>query len=156
MKYHQPYGDRSDTNAPYINGNPSTGTMGSIPPAASSEFPQREIVNFETDSTRVPDDADLHQLSKAVQWGKVNYSQDQGTANFIAITPTPAIAAYQIGQHFRIKMAHDNTGPDRTQHQQCRLFTRRADGGDQSELGAGDLFANQIIEVTFDGTSWQV
>ena len=44
MKYNQPYGV-SDPNAPYINGNPTTGTMGSIPPAASIEYPQREIVN---------------------------------------------------------------------------------------------------------------
>ena len=44
MQYNQPYGV-SDPNAPYINGNPTTGTMGSIPPAASIEFPQREIVD---------------------------------------------------------------------------------------------------------------
>jgi hypothetical protein len=43
MQYNQPYGI-SDTNASYINGNPSTGTMGSIPPAFSIEHPQREIV----------------------------------------------------------------------------------------------------------------
>ena len=45
MKYNQPYGV-ADEDAPYINGNPSTGTMGSIPPAASIEYPQREIVNM--------------------------------------------------------------------------------------------------------------
>ena len=43
MKYNQPFGI-SDPNAAYINGNPTTGTMGSIPPAASVEFDQREIV----------------------------------------------------------------------------------------------------------------
>jgi hypothetical protein len=43
LLYNQPYGI-SDPNAPYINGNPSTGTMGSIPPALSIEHPQREIV----------------------------------------------------------------------------------------------------------------
>ena len=48
MQYNPPYGV-SDPNAPYINGNPSTGTMGSIPPAASIEYPQREIVNFISD-----------------------------------------------------------------------------------------------------------
>ena len=61
MKYKQPYGV-SDPNAAYINGNPSTGTMGSIPPAASIENPQREIVNFINDSGLTPTDADLHQL----------------------------------------------------------------------------------------------
>lgn len=43
MLYNQPFGI-SDPNAPYINGNPNTGTMGSIPPALSIEHPQREIV----------------------------------------------------------------------------------------------------------------
>ena len=38
MQYNQPYGI-SDPNAAYINGNPTTGTMGSIPPAASIEYP---------------------------------------------------------------------------------------------------------------------
>ena len=32
MQYNQPYGV-TDTNAPYINGNPTTGTMGSSRPA---------------------------------------------------------------------------------------------------------------------------
>jgi hypothetical protein len=44
MQYNAPYGV-SDPNGAYINGNPSTGTMGSIPPAMSIEHPQREIVN---------------------------------------------------------------------------------------------------------------
>ena len=43
MLYNQPFGI-TDPNAPYINGNPNTGTMGSIPPALSIEHPQREIV----------------------------------------------------------------------------------------------------------------
>lgn len=43
MKYNQPYLN-PDTDAPFYNGNSETGTMGSIPPAASIEHPQREIV----------------------------------------------------------------------------------------------------------------
>ena len=62
MQYNQPYGV-SDPNAPYINGNPSTGTMGSIPPAASIEYPQREIVNLITDAEMTPTNSDLHQLA---------------------------------------------------------------------------------------------
>ena len=78
MKYEQPYGV-SDPNAPYINGNPSTGTMGSIPPAASIENPQREVVEVInransrgykdfTDTLCAPaTDADLQQLRKAIE-----------------------------------------------------------------------------------------
>ena len=82
MKYQQPYGV-SDPNAGYINGNPSTGTMGSIPPAASIEYPQREIVNLISDAGAVvPADTDLHgnwqRVSKAVA---INFGVDIGIAN---------------------------------------------------------------------------
>jgi hypothetical protein len=77
MLYNQPYGV-SDPNAAYINGNPSTGTMGSIPPAASIEFDQREIVavisyanahaltDYNGAPCAVPSNADLTQLAKAI------------------------------------------------------------------------------------------
>ena len=154
MKYEQPYGV-SDPNASYINGNPSTGTMGSIPPAASIENPQREIVNFETDSGLTPTDADLHQLAKSVQSGHVNYCPDQGSANFIAITPTPAVAAYAAGLHFRVKVAANNTAPVQVNVSNVG-WTPLIHGVDKSSLGAGELTAGQIIEITFDGTKWQI
>jgi hypothetical protein len=77
MKYVQPYGI-SDPNAPYINGNPTTGTMGSIPPAASIEHDMREIVaviqyaadhgliDFNNAVCQNPSEADLQQLLKAI------------------------------------------------------------------------------------------
>lgn len=153
MKYEAPYGV-SDPNASYINGNPSTGTMGSIPPAASIENPQREIVNFESDSGLTPTDADLHQLSKAVQNGMVNYCQDAGTPNFIAITPSPALAGYALGQHFRIKMANANTGP--VQINISGVGWAPVVHGDKTNLGAGELFVGQMIDVAFDNTNWQM
>ena len=45
MLYNQPYGKPPEVtwgDTPYINGNPSTGTPGSIPPAASIEYPHNE------------------------------------------------------------------------------------------------------------------
>ena len=89
MKYEQPYGV-SDPNASYINGNPSTGTMGSIPPAGSIEYPQREIVNLIIDAKFTPTDADLRQLGKAVQSGQLNYAPNTGV-------PGAAIAAISPG-----------------------------------------------------------
>lgn len=77
MKYNQPFGI-SDPNAPYINGNPSTGTMGSIPPAWSIEHDQREIVaviqyaadrgliDFNNQTCLPPASTDLTQLLKAI------------------------------------------------------------------------------------------
>jgi hypothetical protein len=78
LLYNQPYGV-SDPNAPYINGNPTTGQMGSIPPAASIEHDQREVVEvINTANTRgykdfsntpcaAPSSADLMQLRKAIE-----------------------------------------------------------------------------------------
>ena len=153
MKYEQPYGV-SDPNAAYINGNPSTGTMGSIPPAASIENPQREIVNFINDSGLTATDADLHQLSKSVQGGVVNYCDDQGAPNFIAITPVPAVAAYTPGQHFRIKAANANTGP--TQLNVSNVAWVGIVHGDKNPIGAGEILAGQVFEVAWDGTAWQM
>jgi len=45
MKYNQPYDQPSNPNAPYVDGNPAAGIQGSIVPAASIEYDQREIVN---------------------------------------------------------------------------------------------------------------
>jgi hypothetical protein len=82
MKYNAPYGV-SDPNAAYINGNPTTGTMGSIPPAESIEYDQREIVaviQWAADHGYHdmvgalcvnPSNNDLQQLLKAI-WGIIN------------------------------------------------------------------------------------
>jgi hypothetical protein len=110
MKYEQPYGI-SDPNGSYINGNPSTGTMGSIPPAASIENPQREIVNLIADAGGTPSDADLHQLGKGVQSGRLIYAEDFGIPNSYLINTVPALTAYAAGQRWNVKIANTNTGP---------------------------------------------
>lgn len=78
MKYNKPF-DQSDPNAPYNNGNPATGTDGSIPPAEAIEYPQREIVNViqwafdhhyidkQGVPCAAPTNLDLEQLRKAIQ-----------------------------------------------------------------------------------------
>ena len=62
MKYNQPFDQSSSPNAPYVDGNPSAGIQGSIVPAASIEFPQREIVNAIAAAGLLPDNGDLSQL----------------------------------------------------------------------------------------------
>jgi hypothetical protein len=148
MKYEQPFGV-SDPNASYINGNPSTGTMGSIPPAASIENPQREIVNLLTLSGLTPTAADLTQLTKGVQSGRINAYADTGNPNSIIITPNPAVTGYWLGQYWRIKVANLNTG----------AVTINVNGvgpvplihGDLSPLIAWEINIGQIIDVVYDG-----
>lgn len=110
MQYNQPYGV-TDTNAPYINGNPAAGIRGSIPPAASIEYPQRELVNFITDAGIVPDNGDLHQTAKSVQSGWVIRGIDQGAVNVLSIALTPPLTGYIDGMHVWVRVAHNNTGP---------------------------------------------
>ena len=68
MKYNQPYDQPSNPNASYIDGNPAAGIQGSIVPAASIEFPQREIVNAIVASGQAGDNADLNQLLKMLKY----------------------------------------------------------------------------------------
>jgi hypothetical protein len=151
MQYNQPYGV-SDPNAPYINGNPSTGTMGSIPPAASIEYPQREIVNLIADAgLATPDNADLHQLSKSVQSMLLISDDDAGTANAYQVTMTPAPGAYFKYMTVICKIGNTNTG--------ASVLNVNAMGpkpirhpADNSELAAGELIINSIACFIFDGT----
>src|SRR5262249_37685414 len=141
MKYQQPFGI-SDTNASYINGDPSIGRAGSIPPAASIEYPQREVVNFISDSGITPVDTDLHQLAKSVQSGKVIFSIDSGVANLVTISPTPVVTALIAGMHFYVKIATTNTGA--SVMQVSGLPSVHIVHTDLTELGGGELLANQV------------
>jgi hypothetical protein len=78
MLYNAPFGS-SDANAPYVNGDPSVGRAGSIPPASSVEYDQREIVevinqanvrgytDFTGTACAPPANTDLTQLRKAIE-----------------------------------------------------------------------------------------
>ena len=101
MKYNQPYGV-SDPNAAYINGNPSTGTMGSIPPAASIEYPQREIVALIAAAGLTPDNADLAQAAQSDQARRraerLQAGTNGGTASHWSMTcPTLPIMPPPVG-----------------------------------------------------------
>ncbi len=68
MKYTSPLGGQPGD--PYVDGNPATGTDGSVVPARAIEAPQREITAVITASGQVPSDDDMGQLAKAIQSGK--------------------------------------------------------------------------------------
>jgi hypothetical protein len=160
MRYQQPYGV-SDPNAPYINGDPSIGRRGSIPPAAAFEEPMREIINVITGAGLTPNGGtdgnaggDLQQLWEALQiapWIQ-EFAVDTGTANNYAATLAPMPPHLYSGMVVRIKIAHDNTGA-------CTLnllgghSIKLASGADPI---AGDLKAGEIVTLVFDGATWQI
>lgn len=149
MLYIQPYGV-SDPNAPYINGNPATGTQGSIPPAASIEYPQREIVNLISDGGLVPDNADLRQLGQGVQGGKLNYALDAGTANAYQVTLTPAPTALRAGLVVRMKVGNAPTGPSVLNVNALGAKPMKKRGN--KDIQSGDFAAGDVIELVYDGT----
>lgn len=152
MRYNAPFGN-SDMDASYVNGNPETGVMGSIPPAESIEYPQRELHHFINFSGLAPTNADLNQLAKAVQMGKVNYGADVGEPNKIAITPVVPISGYSLGLRFIIKVGYGNTSSvtvNVSGYGQVPLIHT-----DLTPMLAYELLAGQLIEVAYDGANFQ-
>ena len=157
MKYNQPFDQPSNPNAPYIDGNPAAGIQGSIVPAASIEYPQRELVNLTLDTGLwAPDNNDLHQLAKGIQAGKVNYCIDQGVPNAMAAVLNPVLVAYHDGLRVLIRAAYKNTG--RTTLAIGALGTREVVRRDLTFLKNGDILPGAIMEVCFDAIHnvWQL
>jgi hypothetical protein len=149
----QPYGI-SDPNAPYINGNPSIGLQGSIPPAAAFEHPMREIVGVISKSMIAPDSGDLLQMAKSIRSQRLNYAEDTGAVNTVVVAYDPAIPSYTIGLVLHVKILHSNSAP---------VVTLDAGAGPRpvihmngSQPNIGDIPAGAVIEFIYDGTSWQM
>lgn len=125
MLYNQPYGI-SDPNASYINGNPSTGTMGSIPPALSIEHPQREIV-------------------KVIQW-----AYDHGYADMLGHPceqPTSSLTDQLLKALFGIMNSRLLRAPQ-------NYYVNGATGNDNNDgLTAGTAFATIQRALTV-ATTW--
>ena len=157
MKYVPPYGTTSPNpdSVSYINGDPSIGRQGSIPPAAVFENPQREIVNLIDDSQQTPADQDLHQLTRGVRDGKLNFCVDSGPLNQLQIVlPGPPLQSYTAGLIVNILVAHTNTGPVRIVIGTLNPTSlKRRDG---SELQPNDILAGMIATCACDGTYFQL
>lgn len=154
MKYWQPYGI-TDPEAGYINGDPSIGRQGSIPPAGSIEQDQREIVNVIRGNQFPPSETDVHQLLVSCRSQRMNYAVDQNDLpNTITVSFVPPIGSEFLtpGLMLRIKPLIDNTDA-------CTLIVdsvehplRRCNG---AELVAGDIVNGIPIEVMWnDGGYW--
>jgi hypothetical protein len=153
MLYNQPYG--AAANAPFINGDPSIGLAGSIPPAAAIEYPQREIVNLITDAgLATPSNGDLRQLGKAIQSGLLNSKDDAGTANAYAVTLAPVPTAYYAYMRVVMKVLNTNSGASVLNVN--ALGTKAIKNKDGSALNPGQLVAGALAELIYDGTNFQL
>jgi collagen triple helix repeat protein len=153
MRYNEPWG--GVTNDPYIDGSPSLGIEGSVIPAAAVEYPQREIVNTILDNGWVPDNAELHQLSRSIQHDWVNWGVDTSivTNQIVASLPLDPLE-YRAGLKVFIYIANTNTGfvtLNINGHGFKRVIqTTRA------ELDAHMISAGGVAFMIYDGIDWQL
>jgi hypothetical protein len=152
MKYEQPYGV-ADPNAPYVNGNPQIGLQGSIPPAASIEYPQREIVHMIEKSNLVPTDTDLYQLTESVRSQFVNFANDIGTQDQLFVRLDPPLLAYTPGLVLRVRVAVTNSGSSTIDAGVGPVLIKRSTGLPCSQ---GDLPAGGVVSMVYDGTAFQI
>jgi hypothetical protein len=152
MQYVPPYGV-SDPNASYVNGNPTIGVQGSIPPAAVFEDPQREIVAVITKSGVTPSEADLVQLTKAIRSQFLNYAEDTGSLNHLSVSYDPPIGQYTKGLVLHVLLKYTNTGGCDINAGAGVVPVRKMNG---AEVQANDLSAGGLCQLMFDGTVFQL
>lgn len=83
-----------------------------------------------------------------------DYAVDASGTDSYAITITPAITAYTAGQRFTFKAGTANTGACTLNVSGLGAKTIKKDVS--SDLATGDILANQIVEVEYDGTNMQL
>lgn len=91
--------------------------------------------------------------STALDGTKV-YAADAGSTDDYAITLAPAPSAYATGQTFRFKANTANTGAASLNVNSLGAKTIKKNYN--SDLATGDILANQLVEVIYDGTNFQM
>ncbi len=153
MKYVPPYGV-TDPNAAYVNGNPSTGVEGSIPPADAFNEPLRELHNLVLYNGLTPSDTQLDQVTRAVRRQFVNFGVDTGSVNQLSIALQPAPMGYEKGTPLRVLVGNTNTGACTLNN--SGLGNRAIKRPDGSDLQPGDMHAGGIASLVDDGSQYQL
>lgn len=82
------------------------------------------------------------------------YTVDTGTANAYVIAPSPAITAYVAGERFTFKATNANSGASTINVNSLGVKTIFKNVG--TALVTGDILANSIYNVVYDGTNFQI
>jgi hypothetical protein len=83
----------------------------------------------------------------------VYVASDTGAADAYAIAPSPAVTAYAAGQHFSFKAANASTGASTLNVSGLGTKAIQVNG---NALTGAEIGANDIIEVRYDGTQFQM
>lgn len=89
-----------------------------------------------------------------IQAGATIYAVDTGSANALVITLAPAPAAYTAGMVIRTKPANNNTGAATINVNGLGAKSIKTING--SDPSAGQIKANTILELAYDGTNFQI
>ena len=84
----------------------------------------------------------------------ISYAIDTGGVDAFAIAPSPAITAYAAGQQFTFQPANANTGACTINVNSLGAKSIKKDYN--ADPAAGDLVANQMITIVYDGTNFQM
>jgi hypothetical protein len=160
LKYNQPFDQPSNPNAPYVDGNPAAGIQGSIVPAASIEYDQREIVNVISAAALSPTNADLTQLLQALKQVDVNNifkaSTNLGNASqWSASVPQLPIMPPPRGCCIWFKPGFASVKGGTVFSVNGSAFANVVHT-DLSAIDIGDIQASAWVLLFFDGTNWQL
>lgn len=85
---------------------------------------------------------------------ETSYQTDTGTANAYVVSPRIAVTAYTAGLQISFKAGNANTGASTLNV--SGLGTKSIVKNVSTALAAGDILANQIVTVVYDGTNFQI
>lgn len=93
-------------------------------------------------------------LGSTANTGTDVYAVDSGAADAYVITTGASISSYSAGQTFRFKAAITNTGAStiNVDAQGVKSITKNG----ATALAAGDITADQVYTITYDGTQFQL
>ena len=80
-----------------------------------------------------------------------------GTATAYTLTPTPALSALTAGQRFRVKIDQANSGTTPTlavSGLAATAIKMYVTDGTKRDPVAGELAANLLVDMEYDGTNW--
>lgn len=160
MKYNQPFDQPSSPNAPYVDGNPSAGIQGSIVPAASIEFPQREIVTAIQAAGLNPDNGDLTQLLQMIKIADVfnhfKFAVNQGSATqWSASIPSLPIMPPPDGTAIWVRPGYASTPQGVVFSVNGSAFAPVVHP-DLTPITIGDVIATGWVLLLYYQGSWQI
>ncbi len=104
--------------------------------------------------TRIPTAAQATYLSGVASTTGIYYAADSVGTDAYAVTLSPAPASYTTGMMLNIKVATANTGACTINVNSLGVKNIKKDVSSDPETG--DILANQIVTLVYDGTNFQV